>query len=379
MPLSALNLDTAKTTLSPATRIVTLPGPLTLHRGGILSKVEIAYETWGELNADKSNVVLLFTGLSPSAHAASSPQDEAAGWWEAMIGPHKPIDTERFHVVCVNSLGSCYGSTGPASIDPQTNKPYRLAFPELTVEDSALAAREVLRLLDIPRPKAVIGASMGGMTALAYGLLFPGEAQSLVLISAAAHSLPFAIAMRSLQREIIRSDPTWQGGNYAPGHGPLAGMRLARKLGVTTYRSPGEWRERFGRKRVVSEGERRDAFSTEFEVESYLEHHARKFTGQFDANCYLYLSRAMDWFDVADYGESVAGALANLVLERALVIGVQSDILFPLAQQEELVEGLRAGGVDVMYAPLKSPQGHDAFLVDFERFAPVMRDFFASL
>lgn len=364
---------------SPATRLVTLPGPFRMRRGGTLPVVRIAYETWGRLAPARDNVVLVFTGLSPSAHAASSPEDPSPGWWEYMIGPGRPIDTRRWCAVCVNSLGSCFGSTGPASPDPRTGEPYRLRFPELSVEDIAASAREALRAIGIERVHTVVGASLGGMAALAYAMSFPEEVEQLVTISAAARATPFAIAIRSLQREIIRSDPAWQGGNYPLGEGPREGMRLARKLGLMSYRSAEEWLHRFGRERIPAERRPPEPFASEFQVEAYLEHNARKFVESFDANCYLYLSRSMDLFDVAEHGAgSVDAGLARVAARRVLVIGVTTDFLFPLFQQEELAEGLRAAGREVRFEALPSLQGHDAFLVDEARFAPVVADFMAA-
>lgn len=367
----------ANTAVSGARRIVNLPSPFMMREGGALHNAQIACETWGRLAADKSNVLLLFTGLSPSAHAASSPADHTPGWWEEMLGPGKPLDTQRFHVICVNSLGSCFGSTGPSSIDSATGKPYALNFPTLTVEDIASAARETLRAMGIPRVQVLMGPSLGGMSALAYALLFPGEADVLVSISSASHSEPFAIAVRSLQRELIRSDAAWQSGNYAPGEGPREGMRLARKLGMLSYRSAGEWIERFGRERA-SDGNGKP-FGIEFEVESYLEARARAFVGSFDPNSYLYLSRAMDLFNAAEHGGSEAKAFGQLKLKRAQVIGVESDILFPVRQQRALADMLQAAGVPTQFESLASKQGHDSFLVDMERFRPAVGEFLASL
>ena len=349
-----------------------------MRSGGALPRVEIAYETWGTLNSDRSNAVLLFTGLSPSAHAASGPVDPSPGWWEDMVGPGKPFDTQRWFVVCVNSLGSCFGSTGPASIDPDTGDRYRLRFPVLAVEDIAAAGHEVVKSLGIERLGAVAGSSMGGMTALAYALLFPKHARAIVQISCAVHSLPFAIALRSLQREMIRSDPDWRGGDYVRESQPIRGMRLARKLGMITYRSAAEWRVRFGRERVSQQSG--EAFGLTFEIESYLEAHALKFIGGFDANCYLYLSRAMDLFDAAAHGGgSLEKAFARIGAEHALVIGVETDFLFPLDQQRELARLLEAPGRRLDLHELPSIQGHDSFLVDMARFRPVIGEFFATL
>ncbi len=356
-------------------RIITLDKPFAMHRGGELHGVEIAYENWGRLNGDGSNAILIFTGLSPSAHAASASTDPSPGWWEDMIGPGRAIDTDHYFVVCVNSLGSCFGSTGPASVDPGTGKRYRLSFPILSIEDIADCGAAVVDALGISRLASVIGPSMGGMTALAFACMHPERTASVVLISSAARALPFAIAMRSLQREIIRFDPAWDNGNYE-GHGADAGMHLARKLGMISYRSALEWKQRFGRERASADEPVPDhPFGIEFEIESYLEHHARKFIGSFDANCYLYLSRAMDLFDLADHGGCLDAAADCLQLDRALVIGVETDILFPLEQQRELAGLLQAPGREVEFEALPSLQGHDSFLVDMDRFRPVVSRF----
>jgi homoserine O-acetyltransferase len=362
----------------PAAKILRLEQPFRMRSGDFLPRIEVAYETWGTLDPARSNAVLLFTGLSPSAHAASSSADPSPGWWEDMVGPGKPFDTERFFVICVNSLGSCFGTTGPASIDPRTGDLYRLRFPVLTIEDIAAAAQPVVASLGIERLCAVAGSSMGGMTALAYTLLFPERVRALVQVSCAVHSLPFAIALRSLQREMIRSDADWQGGEYPPGKGPIRGMRLARKLGMITYRSAQEWRQRFGRERMSQAS--REPFGLTFEVESYLEAHAQKFIGGYDANCYLYLSRAMDLFDAAAHGGgSLEKAFARIEIEHALVIGVETDFLFPVDQQRELAQLLAAPGRALSFHALPSIQGHDSFLVDMERFRPVIGEFFATL
>ena len=364
----------------PARRLAALGAPLRLRRGGVIEQPVVAYECWGELNAARDNVVLLFTGLSPSAHAASSPADPKPGWWESMIGEGRPVDTRRHFVVCINSLGSPFGSSGPASIDPRTGRPFGISFPEIAVEDIAAAGREALRTLGIERVAAVIGPSLGGMTVLAYCAQFPGEVDSLVTISGAARANPFAIALRSLQREMVRSDPAWRGGNYEPGRGPRLGLRLARKLGTITYRSAAEWEQRFGRRRVQETAGMPGDFRPQFEVEAYLEHQAQRFSDLFDANSYLYLSRAMDQFDLADHGGgSVAAAFAKFRVRRALVIGVETDMLFPIQQQQEIAELLRAAGTtEVEFHAFPSLQGHDAFLVDLARFEPAIGKFLAK-
>jgi homoserine O-acetyltransferase len=361
--------------MATARRLLKVPGSFAMKRGRLREPV-IAFETWGQQNRSRDNAVLLFTGLSPSAHAASSPEDPSTGWWEDMIGPGKPIDTHRYFVICVNSLGSCFGSTGPASIDPESGEPYRLTFPVLGVEDIAHAGAEVVRSLGIETLYATVGASMGGMTALAFCMLNPRLSRGLVSISSAARSLPFSIALRSLQREMIRRDPEWRNGRYEPGQGPVVGMRLARKLGMITYRSAREWEQRFGRERATDVHESDGPFRVDFEIEAYLEAQANRFIGAFDANCYLYLSRAMDLFDVADYGGSVGAGLSHLELDRALVIGVETDFLFPLHQQIELAEALKPVVTETEFRALPSLQGHDSFLVDMDRFRPAVASFF---
>ncbi len=355
-----------------------LPKPFSMRHGGSLAQVEMVYETWGELTPQKDNAVLLVTGLSPGAHARSSAENQAPGWWEEMVGPGQAIDTERFHVICVNSLGSCHGSTGPASIDPATGRAYRMSFPVLAIEDIAGAAHETVKALGIGRLRAIVGPSLGGMTALAYSMLFPDEVHALLTISSAARATPFAIAIRSVQREAIRSDPEWKGGDYsAPG--PVTGLRLARKLGLITYRSAKEWRQRFARERVEVRDPQQGIFGVEFEVEAYLEAHARKFAGSFDPNCYLYLSRSMDLFDMAEHGGTVKAGLARIRAAKVLVVGVETDFLFPLDQQQELATILAAQGRDVSFVALPSVQGHDSFLVDFDRFCPTVAGFMAKL
>lgn len=366
--------------IPPGTRWADLPSPFPMKRGGALQGARVAYETWGTLNAARDNAILILPGLSPNAHAAANAGNPADGWWEAMLGPGKPIDTDRWFVVCVNPLGSCKGSTGPASTNPATGRLYKLDFPDLAIEDIAEAAYHVVAALGLDHLACVIGNSMGGMAALALLARHPGLARSHINISGAARALPFSIAIRSLQREAIRLDPLWNEGDYDDDHYPESGMRMARKLGVITYRSALEWDGRFGRVRLDSDrrdGE--DPFGLEFEVESYLEGHARRFVRNFDPNCYLYLSRSMDWYDLGEScGGTVDQGLTRIRIERALAIGVHTDILFPLQQQRQIAEGLRAGGADATFLPLESPQGHDAFLVDIDRFGPAVAGFLQS-
>ncbi|HEX4023885.1 MAG TPA: homoserine O-acetyltransferase [Steroidobacteraceae bacterium] len=364
--------DASSMTQTPT---IALPDPFRLYRGGTLHQARIAYESWGRLNGARDNAILLFTGMSPSAHAAASEHDPAPGWWQRMLGPGLALDSDRYFIVCVNSLGSCYGSTGPASINPATGQRYRLEFPEIAIEDIARAGYETMRALGIERLDSVIGASLGGMSVIAFGALFPRAARRLISISASPAASAFSIALRSVQREAIMRDPDWQGGQYAPEHPPRSGMRVARKLGTITYRSAAEWRQRFGREPLAGNARSLSPFAPRFAVEGYLESQAERFTRVFDANCYLYLSSAMDRFDLAEHGGSYAAALPAATCERALVIGVESDLLFPIHEQATIAEAFRQSGIPVHFAPLPSLEGHDAFLVDIPRFDAQIRAF----
>jgi homoserine O-acetyltransferase len=351
-----------------------LPDPFPMWRGGALHGARVAYETWGALNEARDNAILLFTGLSPSAHAASSTRDPSDGWWQRMVGPGLAIDTDQFFVVCVNSLGSAFGSTGPNSDDPATGKPYRLNFPDLSVEDIARAGYETVRSLGVERLDTVAGPSLGGMVVLAYAALFPGSARRLISISGTPAAAPFAIALRSIQREAITSDPDWQHGDYSADRPPRNGMRLARKLGTVTYRSAAEWTQRFDREPIRPDMKRDDPFASEFAVQGYLEAQAAKFASSFDANCYLYLSRAMDRFDLGVHGKHEA-VLAGSGIERALVIGVETDLLFAISEQRTLAKAFETAGVTTRFAPLQCIEGHDSFLIDIERFGREIRIF----
>lgn len=357
-----------------ARRYAALSDPFPMWRGGALHGAQVAFETWGKLNGARDNAILLFTGLSPSAHAAASKADPRDGWWQRMLGPGLAIDTDRFFVVCVNSLGSCFGSTGPASLDPATGHPYRLAFPELSVEDIARSGHEAMRSLGVLRVDTVMGPSLGGMVVLAYAALFPGAARRLVSISGTLAASPFAIALRSIQREAVLGDPDWRNGEYPADRPPLTGLGLARKLGTVTYRSADEWQQRFDRQPVRPDLRGAEPFSPEFAVEGYLEVQARRWVNTFDANCYLYLSRAMDRFDLAGHGDPAA-VLGRAHLEQALVIGVESDLLFSIAEQRSLAQALQQSGAQTRFAPLRCIEGHDSFLVDIERFGRELRSF----
>ena len=353
-----------------------LKGSFELKYGGVLNSPEISFETWGNLNASKDNGVLIFTGLSPSAHAASSDADPSLGWWEDIVGPKKPIDTDQYFVICANSLGSCFGSTGPASINPKTQEPYRLEFPKLALEDIAKSTNEVLKHLGIDSLKAVVGPSMGGMTAMSLLLKYPSICERLLLISTASASRPFSISLRSLQRLMITSDPNWKSGKYSIDDLPLNGMKLARMLGMITYRSAAEWNQRFGRDLVPS-SENRDSFlKVDFQVEQYLHNRSNDFIDSFDPNAYLYLSRAIDLFDIGAYGDSLTDALSGFEVTKTTIIGVDKDLIFPFDHQLELCHAFQKNKIDCELIKLESVQGHDSFLVDTDNFGPAIHSFF---
>jgi homoserine O-acetyltransferase/O-succinyltransferase len=370
-----------------AVRYALLPDPFAMHKGGVLPAAQVAYECWGELNKARSNAILLFTGLSPSSHAASSPDSPEAGWWERMIGPGRAIDTDQYFVMCVNSLGSCFGSTGPASLNPATGKPWKLDFPELTVEDIARAGFEAARTLGIEKLDTVMGPSLGGMVVTAFAAACPGGTRRLVSISGSSAASPFAIALRAVQREAVMSDAAWNRGEYAENEaGPQSGMRIARKMGTITYRSAAEWSGRFGRSGLTEVGQRSvqaalarvpHGFGPRFAVETYLEAQAEKFVRVFDPNCYLYLSRAMDCFDIADHG-APADVYRRSGVEKALVVGVESDFLFKIEEQAQIAADIEAAGITTTFTRLNSIEGHDAFLVDLPHFDAAVRGFLNS-
>ena len=352
-----------------ASGLAPLPEPFRLHGGGELRGAVVAYESWGQLDATRSNAILLFTGLSPSAHATSSRENPRPGWWELMVGPGCALDTSKFFVVCVNSLGSCFGSTGPASLDPANGKPYGARFPAIAIEDIARGGRAVLEHLGIDRAHAVAGPSLGGSTVLAYVALFPEGARHLLSISGTDAASAYAIALRSIQRDAVRSDPAWRDGNYPPAAPPRSGLALARKIGTVTYRSADELQRRFGRQPSTT--------GNEFAIQDYLEQQAEKFVDAFDANSYLRLSEALDRFDLAAHGEPVA-IFRRSGLESALVIGVERDQLFSIEEQSRVAAALRAAGVRTTFARLDSLAGHDAFLVDFSTFDNLIRPWIAG-
>lgn len=344
------------------TRYITLPSPLPLEGGGKLTEVVLAYETYGRLNNERSNAIFVCHALSGDAHAAGlHPGATRPGWWDGLIGPGKALDTDQFFVVCSNVIGGCRGSTGPGSTDPETGRPYGARFPVITVRDMVSAQKRLVEALGIDRLYAVVGGSMGGMQALQWAVAYPEALQRAVVIAATGTSSPQQIAFNEIGRRAIMTDPAWNGGDYYGSPGPEGGLGLARMVGHVTYLSDESMHEKFGR-RLQERDEVGFDFATDFAVESYLHHQGAVFSRRFDANSYLYITKALDYFDL-----SVDGSLAEGLREvaaKVLVVAVSSDWLYPPYQSQALVEALAANEVDVEYCEIASKHGHDGFLLE---------------
>jgi homoserine O-acetyltransferase/O-succinyltransferase len=341
---------------------------IALDCGVTLAPVEIAYETYGELNQAKSNAILALHAFSGDAHAAGD-----GGWWNEMIGPGKAFDTDRYFVICSNVLGGCRGTTGPGSIDPETGCPWAMSFPLVTIADMVRLQKMLIDHLGIPKLLAVAGGSMGGMQALEWAVTYPESvAAALPIASTARHSAQ-QIAFSEVGRQAIMADPDWNAGNYYGGRAPARGLSVARMVGHITYMSDESMRRKFGRRlRAPREGDKGD----QFEVESYLQYRGSKFVDRFDANSYIYITRAMDSFDLTERGSLVS--LFERVKTRFLVISFTSDWLYPSYQSQEIVSALRRRNCDVAYCDLTSHYGHDAFLVDVKEQTEIVRGFLAN-
>jgi homoserine O-acetyltransferase len=378
------------------TQYVDLPEPVRLDCGQDLHPVRVAYETYGTLSPGRDNVVLVCHALSGDAHAAgrsstlaestrdgfgAEDRDGAAGrglgWWDGMIGPGKAFDTDHFFVVSTNLLGGCRGTTGPSSFDPATGRPYGPDFPVITVADMVRTERAFLDVLGIERLAAVAGGSLGGMQALEWAVLFPDQVDAVVAI-ASTHALhPQGVAWNAIAREAIMRDPAWQGGRYhGSGQGPDAGMGVARMVGHVTYLSAVAMGDKFGRRLQDADDVRYTITEPEFQVESYLRHQAATFVRRFDANTYLYTSRALTYFDLARQhgGGSLAHALEG-VTARTLLIAFSSDWLYPPSASQEIAEALRALDKPVELRVIDAPYGHDCFLLEEARQIPIIRRF----
>jgi homoserine O-acetyltransferase len=394
------NDETAGSVGTVETRTLQLPGRLQLDCGRELSSVRIAYETYGELAPNRDNVILVCHALSGDAHAAGysakppetgtrdgfgaedrdADRGRSLGWWDGMIGPGKAFDTRRFFVVSTNLLGGCRGTTGPSSPNPATGRPYGSDFPVITVADMVRAQRAFLHELGIERLAAVAGGSLGGMQALVWAVLYPDDVGAIVPI-ASTHALrPQGVAWNAIARNAITADPDWQGGHYyGTGRAPARGMGVARMVGHITYLSAQALAQKFGRRLQAGDDIRYLLDTPEFQVESYLRHQADSFVRRFDANTYLYMSRALSYFDLArEYG---AGSLATAVQKisaRTLLITFSSDWLYPPGDSEELAAALTAAGKEVELHVIDAPYGHDCFLLEEARQTPIIREFLAS-
>lgn len=377
------------------TQYVTFDAPFQLESGASLPAFTLAYETYGQLDADRGNTILACHALSGDAHAAGVSEDPAApsavdglgaqarasgrlGWWDGMIGPGKAFDTDRYFVVCINVLGSCRGSTGPRSANPRTSRRYDLDFPVVTVGDMVQAQRLLLDRLGIPGLLSVSGGSLGGMQALEWIVRYPDFVRSCIPIASTARLSPMGLAWSAIGRNAIMADPKWQGGRYEDADPPAAGLAVARMVGHVTYLSATSIAEKLGR-RLQDRDDYSYSFGSDFAVESYLRHQGDSFTRRFDANSYLYLSRALSYFDLArSWGQgSLERALAR-VRARALVLSFSSDWLYPPSDSAALVAALEANAREVEAHVIESTYGHDAFLIEEARQTPFIRRFLAE-
>ncbi|QDX27276.1 homoserine O-acetyltransferase [Sphingomonas suaedae] len=359
-------------------RRVTLPGPLRLDGGVLLSPVEIAYETYGELAADGGNAILICHALTGDQHVASNhPVTGKPGWWTRMVGPGKPIDPARHFVICANVLGSCMGSSGPATVNPATGAPWGMGFPVITIRDMVRAQAMLLDHLGVARLKAVVGGSMGGMQALSWPATFPDRVEAAVVIASTARHSAQNIAFHEVGRQAVMADPRWNGGAYYDGEPPASGLAVARMAAHITYLSEAGLTEKFGRRLQAREA-KSFGFDADFQVESYLRHQGLSFVDRFDANAYLYITRAMDYFDLA---EEHGGVLANAFREtraRFCLVSFDTDWLYPTRDSRAIVHALNAAGAPVSFVELSSPYGHDAFLLDAPELNRVVEGFLGA-
>lgn len=347
-----------------------------LDSGEMLGPITLAYETYGRLNNDRSNAILILHALSGDAHAAGyhSFKNPKAGWWDDCIGPGKAFDTDKYFIICSNVIGGCQGSTGPSSLNPATGKPYGLSFPVVTVGDMVRAQRHLMDYLGIEKLLALAGGSMGGMQVLQWTVSYPERVRAALPLATTARHSPMLIAFSEVGRQAIYADPNWNGGDYYDKARPNAGLAVARMVGHITYLSEESMHHKFGRRLQERERFGYD-FTTDFAIESYLRYNGNRFTERFDANSYLYVTKAMDYFDLSnDYG-SLTNTFARSTDITYLVVSFTSDWLYPTYHSKELVSALTAVGADVTYCNLKSTWGHDAFLLEVETMTSLIGDF----
>jgi homoserine O-acetyltransferase len=359
------------------TKYVTFNEGIKLTSGSVLKPVTVAYETYGELNQDKSNAILIEHALTGDAQVAGVNEEGKIGWWDSMVGPNKAFDTYKYFVICSNVLGGCKGTTGPSSVNPKTNRPYALNFPVITIEDIVAVKKKLIDYLGIEKLFAVAGGSMGGMQVLQWLVSCPEQVRKAIVIATSAKSSPMTIAFNEVGRVAIMSDYNWNSGEYYNKEPPRAGLSLARMIGHITYLSDASMRQKFGRK-LQNKKEYGYDFDIEFQVESYLHYKGTHFVERFDANSYLFLSRAVDYFDLTNNGRTSLVEAFNNVRSKVLVIGVTSDWLYPTYQQKEIVLALSANDVDVVYQELESDYGHDAFLLEKGQMTYIIRNFLSK-
>ena len=351
----------------------------TLKSGGVLPAFDLTYETYGELNTEKSNAVLICHALSGTHHAAGryTPEDKHAGWWDNLIGPNKPLDTNKFFVIGVNNLGGCHGSTGPASIDPVTSKPFGASFPIVTVEDWVKSQAMLADYLGIDAFAAVVGGSLGGMQALQWSMAYPERIKHALVIASSPNLTAQNMAFNEVARQAITTDPEFHGGDYyAHNVVPTRGLRIARMLGHITYLSDDAMGARFGRKLKDTI---KYSFDVEFEMESYLRYQADKFAGEFDANTYLRMTRALDYFDPATAFDGDLSAALDKVTAKFLVISFTSDWRFSPERSREIVKALLDNELPVKYAEVTAAHGHDAFLMPDEHYHAILRSYLSKI
>ncbi len=348
------------------------PDELTLESGEKLGSIILAYETYGELNRQKSNAVLVLHALSGDAHAAGFHKGEAtAGWWNNLIGPDKGLDTEKYFVICSNVIGGCKGSTGPSSINPVTGQPYGLDFPIITIGDMVNAQKRLIDHLGIEKLLTVIGGSMGGMETLQWMVAYPSRIRSAIPIATTMKHTPQQIAFNEVGRQAIMADPNWKKGRYYGSAKPAKGLAVARMVGHITYMSNVSIAEKFGRRFKADREPYK--FGAEFEVEGYLRYRGDNFVKRFDANSYLYVTKAIDYFNIMN-GKRLADIFKGLKA-KVLVIAFKSDWLYPAYQSQEIVKACKLAGVDTTYCEINSTYGHDAFLLEIEQEAHLIKHF----
>jgi len=348
--------------------------PMLLDSGEVLGPITLAYETYGKLNADRSNAILICHALSGDAHAAGVDAKGKVGWWDDCIGPGKAFDTNKYFVICSNVIGGCQGSTGPSSINPKTGKPYALDFPVITIGDMVRAQRHLIDFLGIEKLMAIAGGSMGGMQVLQWTVSYPERVRAALPLATTARHSPMLIAFSEVGRQAIYADPNWNRGNYYEGARPNTGLALARMIGHITYLSEESMHQKFGRRLENREHFGFD-FETDFAVESYLHYKGARFTERFDANSYLYITKAMDYFDLANGNGDLVHAFARCGDLMYLVVSFTSDWLYPTYHSKEMVSALMAVGADVTYCNLQSTWGHDAFLLEVDTMTQLISDF----